>query len=76
MVAIDGTSLDVPDDPATRSRLGKGSNQYTAASGYPQLLLVALVACGTRAIIDAVSARAPAARPDTGSAWPARCARA
>jgi hypothetical protein len=54
VVAIDGTSLDVPDDPATRTRLGKGSNQYTAASGYPQILLVALVACGTRAIIDAV----------------------
>ena len=54
VVAIDGTSLDVPDDPATRARLGKGSNQYTDASGYPQILLVALVACGTRAIIDAV----------------------
>ena len=54
VVAIDGTSLDVPDNPATRARLGKGSNQYTAASGYPQILLVALVACGTRAIIDAV----------------------
>jgi len=54
VVAIDGTYLDVPDDPATRARLGKGSNQYTAASGYPQILLVALVACGTRAIIDAV----------------------
>jgi hypothetical protein len=54
VVAIDGTCLDVPDDPATRARLGKGSSQYTTASGYPQILLVALVACGTRAIIDAV----------------------
>ncbi|NIY69315.1 transposase IS4 family protein [Streptomyces malaysiensis] len=54
VVAVDGTCLDVPDDPATRARLGKGSNQYTAASGYPQILLVALVACGTRAVIDAV----------------------
>jgi hypothetical protein len=53
VVAIDGTYLDVPDDPATRARLGKGSNQY-ATSGYPQICLVALVACGTRAIIDAV----------------------
>jgi hypothetical protein len=43
VVAIDGTYLDVPDDPATRARLGKGSNQY-ATSGYPQILLVALVA--------------------------------
>jgi DDE family transposase/transposase IS4-like protein len=54
VVAIDGTHLDVPDDPATRARLGKGSNQYTAASGYPQIQLVALVACGTRAVIGAV----------------------
>lgn len=53
VVAVDGTYLDVPDDPATRARLGKGSNQY-AASGYPQICLVALVACGTRAVIDAV----------------------
>ncbi|MCX5440964.1 IS4 family transposase [Streptomyces sp. NBC_00063] len=53
VVAIDGTYLDVPDDPATRARLGKGSNQY-ATSGYPQICLVALVACGTRAVIDAV----------------------
>lgn len=53
VVAIDGTYLDVADDPATRARLGKGSNQY-ATSGYPQICLVALVACGTRAVIDAV----------------------
>ncbi|MFJ2722715.1 transposase domain-containing protein [Streptomyces sp. NPDC087437] len=54
VVAIDGTCLDVPDNPEVRARLGKGSNQYTAASGYPQVLLIALVACGTRAVIDAV----------------------
>jgi Transposase DDE domain/Insertion element 4 transposase N-terminal len=65
VVAIDGTSLDVPDDPATRARLGKGSNQYTAASGYPQILLVVLVACGARAIIDA--AFGPRSGGETGS---------
>ena len=54
VVAIDGTHLDVPDNPATRTGLGKRSNQYTQAAGYPQISLVALVACGTRAIIDAV----------------------
>ncbi|MGW2207601.1 transposase, partial [Streptomyces sp. NPDC001774] len=52
-VAIDGTYLDVPDSPLHRARLGKGSNQYTAASGYPQICLTALVACGTRAVLDA-----------------------
>ena len=51
--AIDGTTLDVPDTPAHRARLGKQDNQY-ATAGYPQIRLVALVACGTRAIIDAV----------------------
>ncbi|GGT24216.1 hypothetical protein GCM10010254_50760 [Streptomyces chromofuscus] len=54
VVAADGTYLDVADDPAVRARLGEGANQYTAASGYPQVLLIALVACGTRAVIDAV----------------------
>jgi len=53
VVAIDGTCLDVPDDPAVRARPGKTSNQY-ATSGYPQICLVVLVACGTRAVIDAV----------------------
>ncbi|MFC9501060.1 IS4 family transposase [Streptomyces sp. NPDC056982] len=52
-VAIDGTYLDVPDSPTHRAHLGKVSNQYAAASGYPQICLTALVACGTRAIIDA-----------------------
>jgi hypothetical protein len=54
VVAIDGTYLDVADDRVIRARLGKGSNQYAATSGYPQILLTALVACGTRAVIDAV----------------------
>lgn len=54
VVAVDGTYLDVADAPDVRAGLGKGSNQYTAASGYPQVLLVALVACGTRAVVDAV----------------------
>jgi hypothetical protein len=51
--AIDGTTLDVPDTPGHRARLGKQDNQY-ATAGYPQIRLAALVACGTRAIIDAV----------------------
>lgn len=61
-VAIDGTCLDVPDSPLHRARLGKGSNQY-ATSGYPQICLTALVACGTRAVIDA--AFGPRSRGET-----------
>jgi hypothetical protein len=53
VVAVDGTLLPVPDSPAnlavfTRQRLGNGT------SGYPQLRLAALVACGTRSVIGAV----------------------
>ncbi|MFC6375482.1 IS4 family transposase [Nonomuraea thailandensis] len=53
VVAVDGTLLPVPDCPAnlavfTRQRLGNGT------SGYPQLRLAALVACGTRSMIGAV----------------------
>ncbi|MGW8358540.1 IS4 family transposase [Streptomyces wedmorensis] len=52
VVAVDGTYLDVPDAPATRAHLGKGSNRFNTA-GYPQICLTALVACGTRAVLDA-----------------------
>jgi hypothetical protein len=60
--AIDGTCLDVPDSPRCRTRYGKGTNQY-ATAGYPQIRLTALVACGTRAIIDA--AFGPCTRGET-----------
>jgi hypothetical protein len=60
--AIDGTCLDVPDSPRCRAWCPKGSNQYTTA-GYPQIRLTALVACGTRAIIDA--AFGPCTRGET-----------
>jgi hypothetical protein len=61
-VAIDGAYLDVPDSPPHRARLGKGTNQY-AASGYPQICLTVLVACGTRAVMDA--AFGPRSRGET-----------
>jgi hypothetical protein len=60
--AIDGTCLDVPDSPRCQARYRKGTNQY-ATAGYPQIRLTALVACGTRAIIDA--AFGPCTRGET-----------
>jgi len=60
--AIDGTTLDVPDTPGHQARLGKRDNHY-ATAGYPQIRLVALVACGTRAIIDAVFGPAASGEP-------------
>jgi hypothetical protein len=53
VTAIDGTVLDVPDSPGNAAALGKNRSQHGTA-GYPQIRLVALVACGTRAVIDAV----------------------
>ncbi len=51
--ALDGTTVTVPDERAmlTRFRTQAGNHGGT---GYPQVRLVALVACGTRTIIDAV----------------------
>jgi hypothetical protein len=51
--AIDGTTLTVPDSAAVRSRFTKQAGNH-GGTGYPQLRLLALVACGTRAIVDAV----------------------
>ncbi|WP_267595506.1 IS4 family transposase [Carbonactinospora thermoautotrophica] len=53
VVAIDGTTVDVPDSPANRRHLGKHGIWHGGA-GYPQIRLLALVARGTRAVIDAV----------------------
>lgn len=51
--AIDGTTLTVPDTPAVLTRFGKQAGNH-GGTGYPQLRLVALVACGTRTVLDAV----------------------
>jgi hypothetical protein len=53
LCAIDGTSVFVPDSPANLTRYGRQSGSH-GGSGYPMLRLVAVVACGTRTIIDAV----------------------
>jgi Insertion element 4 transposase N-terminal/Transposase DDE domain len=51
--AIDGTTLSVPDSPRNLAVYGKQAGSH-GGSGYPLLRLVALVACGTRTVIDAV----------------------
>lgn len=51
--AIDGTMLTVPDAPAMLGRFCKQAGNHGGA-GYPQVRLLALVACGTRTLIDAV----------------------
>ena len=51
--AIDGTTMSVPDSQANLTEYSK-HRCNNGGSGYPLLRLVALVACGTRTIIDAV----------------------
>ncbi|MDR1188545.1 MAG: transposase [Bifidobacteriaceae bacterium] len=53
--AVDGTVLSVPDAPGALSRYTKQAGNH-GGTGYPQLRLLALVACGTRAIKDAAFA--------------------
>ena len=51
--AIDGTTLTVPDNPRMLARFTKPRGNH-GGTGYPQVRLVALLACGTRTVIDAV----------------------
>jgi hypothetical protein len=51
--AIDGTTLSVADTPANLAVYTTQPGHH-GGSGYPLLRLVALVACGTRSVIDVV----------------------
>jgi Insertion element 4 transposase N-terminal/Transposase DDE domain len=51
--AIDGTTMSVPDSPANLAVYGRQSGSH-GGSGYPLLRMVAVVACGSRTVIDAV----------------------
>jgi hypothetical protein len=52
-VAIDGTVMTVADSRANLARYVK-QRSNNGGSGYPQLRLSVLLACGTRSVIDAV----------------------
>ena len=54
VAAIDGTILCCPDTPANLSVFHKGGSSHGTTTGYPMVRVLALVACGTRTIIDAV----------------------
>jgi Insertion element 4 transposase N-terminal/Transposase DDE domain len=49
--AIDGTTLCCPDTPANLAVYGKGGSHH-GGTGYPMVRLLALVACGTRALLQ------------------------
>lgn len=50
--AIDGTILGCPDTPANLAVYQRGGG-YHGGTGYPLARVLALVACGTRTVIDA-----------------------
>jgi hypothetical protein len=52
VTAIDGTILGCPDTPANLRVYHRGGG-YQGGTGYPLARVVALMACGTRTIIDA-----------------------
>jgi hypothetical protein len=52
--AIDGTIISVPDSPANLRRYVKQRGGRCGGGSYPTLRLLAVLACGTRTIIDAV----------------------
>jgi transposase IS4-like protein/DDE family transposase len=51
--AVDGTSMFVPDSPSNLAVYGRQTGSH-GGSGYPMMRLLAVVACGTRTVIDAV----------------------
>ena len=53
VVAFDGTTIAVPDSDANRARYGKRASR-NGETGYPVVRLVALVECGTRAMLGAL----------------------
>jgi len=69
-VAWDGTTVDVQDTAANAAAFGRPGTRRKPAGGgpggaaFPQLRMVALVACGTRALLGA--AFGPARGKDTG----------
>lgn len=54
VVAIDGTQVAVPDTEANRAVFPKARGGPNGEPGYPMIRLTALVAAGTRSVIDAV----------------------
>ncbi len=54
LCAIDGTTLTVPNSEPNVSAYGRHAAGPNGDAGYPILRLLAVVACGTRTILDAV----------------------
>lgn len=56
LVALDGTSLEIPDSSANGEHFGHPTGRDDYIGAFPQVTLVVLAECGTRALIDAAFA--------------------
>jgi Insertion element 4 transposase N-terminal/Transposase DDE domain len=54
VLAIDGTTLDVPDSPANQHAFGRPATHRGERTAFPQVRVLGLAECGTHAIIAAV----------------------
>jgi hypothetical protein len=71
LVALDGTTLDVPNTQANAAAFGRpGGGRGQGA--FPQVRLVGLVECGTHAVVDAARAGCTWARARWHRRWLAR----
>ena len=58
VMSLDGTVFDVPDTPQNAAAFGRtGTGAGKTAGPYPQMRVVGLVECGTRAVIGAAIGR-------------------
>jgi hypothetical protein len=53
IVAWDGTGIDTADTPANAEAFGRAGTSRTGVAGHPQLRLLALIECGTHAVLQA-----------------------
>lgn len=54
LVAVDGTTLDIPDTPANERFYGRPGTKTESKSPFPQARVLGLVECGTHLVIGAV----------------------
>lgn len=52
--AIDGTSMFAPDSAANSTAFGRQTGRPDAPAGYAMVRLLAVIACGSRTVLDAV----------------------
>jgi len=53
VLAIDGTLINVPDSEKNATYFGRSTNQNKQSGSYPKARIVALIECGTHAIVGA-----------------------